>query len=302
MANSLEGFLGTAQAVPKRIMPVFFLVDTSKSMEGQKIGAVNAAIEEILPDLRHMSESQADSEIRLAVLRFSTGCEWVTPGGLISLDSFGDWDALEAEGLTDLGSAFAELNAQLSETGFIYRVSGSSGFYAPVIILLSDGEPTDDWYGELKKLQQNKWYQSAIRIAIAVGDDADEEKLKKAIRNPELMFKVTNISSLKKVIKFIMVTSSTIASSPAASNSQNTYNPADVQPVIAEQKIADVIQQQMQTEFPKSNNTNPFPVPPAPTFPTQPAPSFPMPSSPAFPDSSMGMGASGGIVLLDDDE
>lgn len=242
MTNNLDGFLGTAQAIPKRIMPVFFLVDTSKSMEGQKIGAVNAAIQEILPDLRNMTDSQADSEIRLAVLQFSTGCEWVTPGGLISLEGFGEWEPLEANGLTDLGSAFAELNNQLSETGFIYRISGSSGFYAPVIILLSDGEPTDDWYGELKKLQQNKWYQSAIRIAIAVGDDADEDKLKKAIRNPELLFKVTNISSLKKVIKFIMVTSSTIASTPAISTKQSTYNPEDVQPVITERKIADAIQ------------------------------------------------------------
>lgn len=43
-------------------MPIFFLIDTSGSMEGKKIGAVNSAIEELIPDLRHLSESQADSE------------------------------------------------------------------------------------------------------------------------------------------------------------------------------------------------------------------------------------------------
>ena len=84
MSENLSSFLGNAESIPKRVMPIFFLIDTSGSMEGKKIGAVNSAIEELIPDLRHLSESQADSEIKLSVLKFSTGCEWVTPA-LMSL-------------------------------------------------------------------------------------------------------------------------------------------------------------------------------------------------------------------------
>ena len=91
MSENLSSFLGNAESIPKRVMPIFFLIDTSGSMEGKKIGAVNSAIEELIPDLRHLSESQADSEIKLSVLKFSTGCEWVTPA-LMSLDAFDDWE------------------------------------------------------------------------------------------------------------------------------------------------------------------------------------------------------------------
>jgi len=225
--DNFSSFLGAPEAIPKRVMPFFFLIDTSKSMEGKKIGAVNAAIEEILPDLRRLSDSQADSEIRLAILKFSSGCEWVTPS-LISLDSFDDWEPLVADGLTDLGYAFDELNRQFSENGFLSRSSASSGFYAPVIMLLSDGDPTDDWYGALKKLQNNKWYQSAIKIAIAIGEDANREVLQKSIRNPELLFSVNDISNLKKVVKFIAVTSSQIASTSAAVGKENPQQSANV--------------------------------------------------------------------------
>ena len=44
------------EAIPRKTMVLFFLIDTSGSMEGAKIGAVNAAIEEVIPELREISE------------------------------------------------------------------------------------------------------------------------------------------------------------------------------------------------------------------------------------------------------
>ena len=236
MYDNLSSFLGDAQSIPKRIMPVFFLVDTSGSMDGKNIGAVNSAIEEIIPDLRHLSESQADSEIRLAVMQFSSGCEWVTPS-LMPLDSFDDWVPLQAGGLTELGQALEELNNKLSKNGFLDRSSASSGYYAPVIILLTDGEPTDDYVNPLKKLQENKWYQSALKIAIAVGE-ANKEVLKRVVKNIELVINVDNISQLKKVIRFIAVTSSQIASTSAVVSDDNKPSDVkDVRPIQAEKQM-----------------------------------------------------------------
>lgn len=241
MYDNLSSFLGDAQSIPKRIMPVFFLVDTSGSMDGKNIGAVNSAIEEIIPDLRHLSESQADSEIRLAVMQFSSGCEWVAPS-LMPLDSFDDWVPLQAGGLTELGQALEELNNKLSKNGFLDRSSASSGYYAPVIILLTDGEPTDDYVNPLKKLQENKWYQSALKIAIAVGE-ANKEVLKRVVKNIELVINVDNISQLKKVIRFIAVTSSQIASTSAVVSDDNKPSDVkDVRPLQAEKQMVKALE------------------------------------------------------------
>ena len=247
MYDNLSSFLGDAQSIPKRIMPVFFLVDTSGSMDGKNIGAVNSAIEEIIPDLRHLSESQADSEIRLAVMQFSSGCEWVTPS-LMALDSFDDWVPLQAGGLTELGQALEELNNKLSKNGFLERSSASSGYYAPVIILLTDGEPTDDYVNPLKKLQENKWYQSALKIAIAVGE-ANKEVLKRIVRNIELVINVDDISQLKKVIRFIAVTSSQIASTSATvSEDIKPSDVKDVRPVQAEKQMVKALKTMLEED------------------------------------------------------
>lgn len=247
MYDNLSSFLGDAQSIPKRIMPVFFLVDTSGSMDGKNIGAVNSAIEEIIPDLRHLSESQADSEIRLAVMQFSSGCEWVTPS-LMPLDSFDDWVPLQAGGLTELGQALEELNNKLSKNGFLERSSASSGYYAPVIILLTDGEPTDDYVNPLKKIQENKWYQSALKVAIAVGE-ANKEVLKRVVRNIELVINVDDISQLKKVIRFIAVTSSQIASTSAAvSDESKPSDVKDVRPIQAEKQMVKALETMFEEE------------------------------------------------------
>ena len=52
-------------------MHLFFMVDTSGSMRGAKIGAVNDAIRNVLPIVREISDYNADAEIKIAALNFS---------------------------------------------------------------------------------------------------------------------------------------------------------------------------------------------------------------------------------------
>ena len=56
--------------IPRRTMVLFFLVDVSGSMFGSKIGTVNVAIEEIVPELKDLSENNADAQIKIATLAF----------------------------------------------------------------------------------------------------------------------------------------------------------------------------------------------------------------------------------------
>ena len=63
------GIYDEAVEVPRRTMVLFFLIDTSGSMSGAKIGTVNAAIENVIPELKDLSESNADSQVKIAVLQ-----------------------------------------------------------------------------------------------------------------------------------------------------------------------------------------------------------------------------------------
>ncbi len=199
--------LDDAVSVPRRTMTLFFLIDTSGSMSGNKIGAVNDAIVNVLPMLEDISSSNPDAEIKVAALEFSNGTKWLYNEPK-SVEDF-KWIDVQAGGLTSLGEACLELNSKLSRSGYMKSASGS---YAPAIILLSDGGPTDNFDGGLQSLQGNNWFKNAIRIAIAIGDDADLDVLARFTGNSEAVIKVQNIDALKQIIRIVAVTSSQIGS------------------------------------------------------------------------------------------
>lgn len=194
-------------SVPRRTMTLFFLIDTSGSMMGNKIGAVNDAVVNVLPMLDEISQSNPDAEIKVAALEFSNSTNWLYDEPKLASDFI--WQDVQANGLTSLGAACMELNNKLSRSGFMKAASGS---FAPAIILLSDGGPTDDFQSGLNKLKANNWFKAAIKIAIAIGDDADKDVLKDFTGSLEAVFTVHNIDALKQVIRVVAVTSSQIGS------------------------------------------------------------------------------------------
>jgi uncharacterized protein YegL len=202
------GLLDETVSVPRRTMTLFFLIDTSGSMEGNKIGAVNDAVVNVLPMLNDISETNPDAEIKVAALEFSNGVNWLYDEPKLAKDFI--WQDVAASGLTSLGAACSELASKLSRSGgFMHSASGS---FAPAIILLSDGGPTDDYNTGLAKLKANNWFKSAIKIAIAIGDDADKDVLKDFTGSSEAVITVHNIDALKQIIRVVAVTSSQIGS------------------------------------------------------------------------------------------
>lgn len=197
-----------AVEVPRKVMTLFFIVDTSGSMDGSKIGAVNLAIREVLPMLDDISSNNADAEIKIALLEFSSGARWLYETPKPATDFI--YNDLSVSGLTDLGEAYQALNEKLSRKGGF--MAETTGAFAPALILLSDGEPTDNWQSALKTLKENKWFQSAIKVAIAIGNDANKEVLKQFTNNIEAVIETHNIDALKTIIRTVSVTASTIGS------------------------------------------------------------------------------------------
>lgn len=197
--------------IPRKVMTLFYLVDTSGSMSGAKIGALNTAVRETLPIIKEISENNSDSKIKISVLEFSCGCEWMYPMPT-EIETF-EWRDLQAGGLTSLGEAYDNLSQKLSHShGFMMEATGS---FAPVIILLSDGAPTDHPEYALEKLRSNNWFKVATKIAIAIGDDCIKSTLIDFTGNEEAVLTVHNVDELKKIIRMVSVTASRV-------NSKNT--------------------------------------------------------------------------------
>ena len=131
------------------------------------------------------------------------------------------WEDMDANGLTELGKAFDLLAAQLSIPPMPERA------LPPVIVLLSDGQPTDDYKKSMEKLKKLPWFRKAVKIAISIGQDADDEALIEFTGNKELVLQANNATALAKMIKWASTTASMVsAPSSKPMNSVAASTPA----------------------------------------------------------------------------
>ena len=225
-----EDFLDAMEPA-KKSMTIFFLIDVSGSMKGTKIGSLNSTMEELLPSLIGVGEASTD--VKIAVMKFSTHVTWVTPEP-VRIEEYQYWNRLEADGLTFMGDAFLELSRKLSRSSFLNSPSLS---FAPVIFLLSDGSPNDDWKKGLETLRQNKWFQHGLKIALGIGSKVNMDILREFTGNEELAVQAKNADQLRELIKLLAVTSSQIGSRSLALVDNHGSQPAPETIAQAKQQV-----------------------------------------------------------------
>lgn len=209
-----------------RPLHFFWVVDCSGSMRGEKIESVNYAIRQTIPEMKLASDENPNAQLLIRTLSFSTGATWInsTP---IEIEDF-EWEGLAAEGLTDMGKAFSLLSDQLDIPPMSTRA------LPPVIVLLSDGQPTDDYKEELDKLKSLPWGKKAVKIAISIGQDADNCVLEEFTGNKELVLQANNPQALVKMIKWASTVAKQV-SAPASTPSVESNNILEAMPIVGDE-------------------------------------------------------------------
>jgi len=226
MANATENPKDWSP-VQKR-MVFCFVIDKSGSMSGAKIGTVNSAVRDTIELLKQKNQSiePLDADLHIAVLSFSEGAQWMCKEP-IPLDQF-VWKDIHVVGGTDMGAAFQALDQKLHD--FVSNdAPGGNAF--PVLFLMSDGQPTDDYKPPLAKLKKSKIFQQAVKMSMAIGSDADEKVMKEF---SEAIVYAHSVQALVEAIKVLTVRASQICSTV-------TNNGAEAQQQVNEE-IANLIE------------------------------------------------------------
>ena len=211
------------EALASRTMALFYLFDKSGSMSGTKIGQVNYAMKDIPDIIIDVAEGASNANIVVSALAFSNDVDWITPKPQTPEEFKNSWVDIKAEGLTSLGAALEALNEKMSRKEFLG--DNPMGYLAPGIILLSDGEPTDDWEKPLEKLKQNNWFKAAIKVAFAIGDDANRDVLAKICGSSEAVVSIDDPEKIRQYIKFVTApVSKTGTTSSTGKDAQSAVN------------------------------------------------------------------------------
>jgi uncharacterized protein YegL len=199
-------------------------------MKGKKIGELNTVMEELIPEIRRVGE--ADTDVKVAVLTFGTQVRWMYSQP-ISIEDF-EWARLRADGVTSMGEAFKELSARMSRNSFLNSPSLS---FAPVIFLMTDGYPSDDYKTTLKELQANSWFKFGLKAALGIGQEANDDMLAEFTGSPDNVVHAYSGGQLAQMIKVIAVTSAQIGSKSMTLSDETNHELTEEEVFAAKQKM-----------------------------------------------------------------
>lgn len=170
--------VGSTVAENRQILNILFMIDVSGSMRGQRIAQVNNAMENIVSALRHRDDMNAI--LKIGIMEFSEKAEWVMQQPIPVKDFV--FTRIQAQPwITNYAPAFDSLNEKLSRKAFMNPELGE--YFAPLILFISDGEPTDptEFPQALNRLNMNGWYRKSSKYAIAVGEETKNADIIKVL-------------------------------------------------------------------------------------------------------------------------
>ncbi|MDR2042292.1 MAG: VWA domain-containing protein [Tannerella sp.] len=182
-----------------RRLPVYLLLDTSGSMSGEPIEAVKNGVQVLVSTLRQ--DPYALETAFLSVITFDSSAKQIVPLTELSMFQMPD---IHASGATALGEALSllagRMDAEVAKT-----TAEVKGDWKPLVFIMTDGAPTDNWQKGLGELQKRK---TGMIVACATGQGADVRVLQQ-ITESVVQLDTADSATIKAFFKWVSASVST---------------------------------------------------------------------------------------------
>ncbi len=207
----------------ERALPIFILADTSGSMEGEKIQAVNKAIQDMISTLRNVNNIRGTFKISIITFGGNKVVVQQYPTDVHEIE----FQELVADGKTPMGEAISVVTELIEDKEIVLSIDN-----IPTIVLISDGYPTD-YPGQkdatleqylkwepIKKIHEKERSKKCMRVALSVDKGTDINMLKAFLDNGTEPRPATDANDIAKFFKWLTMSSISRMSS---------VNPNDIQ-------------------------------------------------------------------------
>lgn len=210
--------------IAKRVLNFYYILDVSGSMDlNGRIQALNQSVRQSIPGMVEAASTNPNAEMLVHALTFGTKADWhIHPG--VPVENFA-WQDLRANGATSMGQALMLVCDELEN-------NMPARSLPPVLVLVSDGHPTDHYEHALARLRSIPWGLKSVRIAIGMGPsgDVDWETMKDFMFDMDIEpLHAQNSSQLANYIRWastVAVTAASTGQSGQAHNQIHLNSPA----------------------------------------------------------------------------
>ena len=216
--------------IAKQKLNVVVMVDCSKSMQGERIGQVNKALQEIKAHLTALQAENATVDFYLTVLTFSNEAKLLNGEASTAVEEF-SFQPLKGGGWSNLHLAYELLEGLLQKQSKGGMMPDFGGI-APILLLMTDGHPTKyPVTKELEALKKLPWFKVALKygIAIELNDTRTHKVLREFVGTDGEVIECYDARLLERIIKIIVLTASKVKST--ASSVHYTAQPSPVQEI-----------------------------------------------------------------------
>lgn len=182
-----------------RRLPVYLLLDTSGSMTGEPIESVKNGVQVLLSTLRQ--DPYALETAYLSIITFDSTARQIVPLTELSLFQMPD---IQANGTTAFGEAL-KLVAQKIDSEVTKTTPEAKGDWKPLVFIMTDGEPTDNWQQNLSEFQKRKF---GLVVACAAGQGANTSVLKQ-VTEIVVQLDTADSATIKAFFKWVSASIST---------------------------------------------------------------------------------------------